>query len=119
MQNNTINIQKENDSLRIENKSLQLERDELKRQLAELKRMIFGSKRECFIPVDSSQMDLFEKIIAKKEKELEKYTVSYKRDKKTEELSDSDLTACPEKRDPKEVNLKNLFFSRLRRKILL
>jgi len=90
-----INIQKEIGSLRIDNKKLQLERDELKRQLAELKRMIFGSKSERFIPVDSSQLSLFEEMISKKEKELEKYTVTYQRDKKKKIKEKPIRTAIP------------------------
>ena len=79
-----VNIQKENDFLRVENKNLQLQRDEFKRQLAELKRMIFGSKSERFKFVDSSQMELFEKELEEKQEELEKYTVTYQRDKEKE-----------------------------------
>ena len=90
-----INIQKEIGSLRIDNKKLQLERDELKRQLAELKRMIFGSKSERFIPVDSSQLSLFEEMISEKEKELEKYTVTYQRDKKKKIKEKPIRTAIP------------------------
>ena len=95
MQNDTINIQKEINSLRFDNKKLQLERDELKRQLAELKRMIFGSKSERFIPVDSSQLSFFEEMITEKEKELEKYTVTYQRDKKKKEKEKPIRTAIP------------------------
>lgn len=95
MQIDTIDIQKEIYSLRINNEKLQLERDELKRQLAELKRMIFGSKSERFIPVDSSQLSLFEKMISEKEKELEKYTVTYQRDKKKKIKEKPIRTAIP------------------------
>lgn len=95
METTSINIQKDNDYLRIENKNLQLQRDELKRQLAELKRMIFGSKSERFIPVDSSQMELFEEMIAEKEKELEKHTVIYQRDKAPKKKEKPIRTAIP------------------------
>jgi len=95
VQIDTIDIQKEIYSLRINNEKLQLERDELKRQLAELKRMIFGSKSERFIPVDSSQLSLFEKMISEKEKELEKYTVTYQRDKKKKIKEKPIRTAIP------------------------
>ena len=95
MQIDTINIQKEINSLRIDNEKLQLERDELKRQLAELKRMIFGSKSERFIPIDSSQLSLFEEMISEKEKELEKYTVTYQRDKKKKIKEKPIRTAIP------------------------
>jgi len=95
VQIDTINIQKEINSLRIDNEKLQLERDELKRQLAELKRMIFGSKSERFIPIDSSQLSLFEEMISEKEKELEKYTVTYQRDKKKKIKEKPIRTAIP------------------------
>jgi len=73
---------------------LTLERDELKRQLAELKRMIFGSKSERFIPVDSSQIALFEEL-SEKEKELEKHIVIYQRDKKPKKKEKPIRTAIP------------------------
>ena len=90
-----VNIQKENDFLRFENKNLQLQRDEFKRQLAELKRMIFGSKSERFKFVDSSQMELFEKELEEKQEELEKYTVTYQRDKKKKNKEKPIRTAIP------------------------
>lgn len=60
---------------------LTFERDELKRRLNDLTRMIFGSKSERFVPVDSKQLQLFENMVAKKEAELEEYTVAYQRKK--------------------------------------
>ena len=42
--------------------------------------MIFGSKCERFSAIDSSQLSFFEEAIA--EKELEKHTITYQRDKK-------------------------------------
>jgi transposase len=68
-----------------ERDELATERDELKRQLAELKRLIFGSKSERFIPVDKSQLALFENLIYQKEAALEKHTITYQRDKKKQE----------------------------------
>jgi transposase len=88
----TLHIEKSPNSLAIELAELTNERDELaserdtlKRQLAELKRMIFGSKSERFIPIDKSQLALFEDLIHQKEAELEKHTITYQRDKKKQE----------------------------------
>ncbi len=72
--------QSEYEKLQLERNDLKLERDEFKRQLEELKRMIFGSKSERFIPVDSAQLDLFEKLLEEKEQELEKHTIVYQRE---------------------------------------
>jgi SMC interacting uncharacterized protein involved in chromosome segregation len=60
---------------------LTTERDELKRQLNELKRMLFGSKSERFTPAIQEQLSLFEELIEKSEKEIEKHTVVYQREK--------------------------------------
>ena len=99
MQKNAKNIQKEIETLRSENKKLQSQLDELKRQLKELKRMVFGSKSERYKPIDSAQMDLFEALIAEKEKELEKeqekYTIIYQRDKKKKKKEKPIRTAIP------------------------
>lgn len=68
--------------------TLTAERNEFKRQLDELKRMIFGSKSERYIPVNSDQLSLFEELIKKTEeaeKELEKHTVVYQREKAKKE----------------------------------
>lgn len=78
-----------------ERDELAAERDELKRQLAELKRMIFGSKSERFIPVDRSQLALFENLIHQKEAELEKHTITYQRDKKKQEKEKPVRTVIP------------------------
>ena len=77
-----------------ERDKLATERDELKRQLAELKRMIFGTKSERFIPVDKTQLLLFEELI-KKEEALEKHTIIYQRDKKKLEKEKPVRTAIP------------------------
>ena len=95
MGNNTINIQKENSFLKTENKNLQSERDEFKRQLDELKRLVFGVKSERFTPVDNSQLELFEQLIAEKEKELEKHTITYQRDKETKKKEKPVRTVIP------------------------
>ena len=95
MQTDVLNIQKSYKSLRIEYKKIQSERDELKRQLEELKRMIFGSKSERFIPVDSSQLELFEQMITEKEEELEKHTVIYQRDKQSTKKEKPVRTVIP------------------------
>ena len=82
IKNNELHIEKRATISVIEFTELTAERDELKRQLTELKRMIFGSKSERFIPVDTSQLALFEDLMNQKEKELEKHTITYQRDKK-------------------------------------
>jgi transposase len=60
---------------------LTAERDELKRQLNELKRMLFGARSERFIPAIEEQFSLFKDLIKKTEKELEKHTIVYQREK--------------------------------------
>ena len=92
-----VNIQKENELLRAENKKLQLELDDLKQTLSKLQRMIFGRKSEGFVPSDESQLKLFEDTLAKKEEEQEseKYTVTYKRDKKPKKNEKPIRTAIP------------------------
>jgi len=47
------------------------ENEYLKQQLSELKRMIFGSKSERFVPIDDSQLSLFD---FEQEKATEKET---------------------------------------------
>lgn len=76
-------------------KKLTFERDDLKRQLAELKRMIFGSKSERFIPVNKAQLDLFEESIKQMDEQVEKYTVTYQRDKKKKNKEKPIRTAIP------------------------
>ncbi len=44
--------------------------------------MVFGSKSERFIPVDTSQLSLFGKIIAEKEEAYKKHIVIYERKQK-------------------------------------
>lgn len=78
-----------------ERDELATERDELKRQLAELKRMIFGSKSERFIPIDTSQLALFEALIHEKEAELNTHTITYQRDKKKPEKEKPVRTVIP------------------------
>ncbi len=74
---------------------LTVERDDLKRQLAELKRMIFGSKSERFIPGDKAQLALFEESIKQIDEQVEKYTVTYQRDKKKKEKEKPVRTVIP------------------------
>ena len=63
--------------------ALRLKLEEYKRQLDSLKRMIFGKKSERFVPtIDSKQLSLFEDLIKQTEQEVEKYTVTYQREKR-------------------------------------
>jgi septal ring factor EnvC (AmiA/AmiB activator) len=85
-----INTLHTEESVTISKKELEkliAERDELKRQLNELKRMIFGSKSERFIPAIQEQLSLFEDLIEKTEKELEKHTIVYQREKAKKQKS--------------------------------
>jgi len=75
---------KEKDIVFLEQKLKEIiaERDELKRQLAELKRLIFGTKSEKYVPkVNDTQLSLFEEEIERQDKEIEEYTIIYKREK--------------------------------------
>jgi hypothetical protein len=74
---------------------LTAERDEFKRQLEELKRMIFGSKSERFIPAIQEQLSLFEELIEKSEKELEKHTIVYQREKASKKKEQAIRYALP------------------------
>ena len=102
IKNNELHIEKrlnisESEFAKLTNErdKLATERDELKRQLAELKRLIFGSKSERFIPVDKSQLALFENLIHQKEAALEKHTITYQRDKKKQEKEKPIRTVIP------------------------
>jgi transposase len=74
---------------------LTAERDELKRQLNELKRMLFGAKSERFIPAIEEQLSLFEDLIKKTEKELEKHTIVYQREKAKKQKEQPIRSALP------------------------
>ena len=71
------------------------ERDELKRQLAEMKRLIFGSKSERYKSIDTSQLELFEELLAKQDEEIEKYTVTYQREQTKKKKEQPIRTAIP------------------------
>ena len=80
--NKNISIsENEFDELVSERDKFKRQSEELKRQLDELKRMIFGSKSERYVPEDSNQLKMFEDLIAEKEKEIEKHTIVYQREK--------------------------------------
>ena len=75
---------------------LRLQLEEYKRQLEALKRMIFGKKSERFVPtVDSQQLSLFEELVEQTEQEIEKYTVTYQREKKKAPKSKPVRSAIP------------------------
>ena len=74
-----LHIVKEIKILKKDYEKLVFERDDFKRQLEELKRMIFGAKSERFVPVDESQLSLFE-ALKEKEEELTKRLVTYQRE---------------------------------------
>ncbi len=73
------------DELVSERDEFKRQSEELKRQLDELKRMIFGAKSERYVPIDSNQLRMFEDMIAEKEKEIEKHTIVYQREKAKKE----------------------------------
>jgi len=76
--------------------ALRLKLEEYKRQLEALKRMIFGKKSERFVPtVDSKQLSLFEDLVEQTEQEIEKYTVTYQREKKKAPKSKPVRSAIP------------------------
>jgi len=88
-----ISISKnELDKLVSERDEFKRQTEELKRQLEELKRMIFGSKSERYVPMDSNQLKMFEDMIVEKEKEIEKHTIVYQREKGK---ICNDLKFCP------------------------
>lgn len=70
------------------------ENEYLKQQLKELKRLIFGSKSERFIPIDESQLQLFDSLEAEApEKEVEE--IIYKRGKSNKEKQPAIRTKLP------------------------
>lgn len=75
--------------------ALRLKLEQYKRQLDSYKRMLFGRKSERFIPIDSIQLSLFEEQIAKIEKEVEKQTITYQREKKQAPKSKPVRSAIP------------------------
>lgn len=73
-----------------------LELNELKRQIKELIRLVHGSKSERFMSdVIINQLSLFEEELQKKEKEIEKYTVTYKREVSEKKKEQPIRTAIP------------------------
>ena len=75
-----------------------LERDKLRDELKELKRIIYGSKSERFISNEiATQLSIFEEEIAKKQKEVEEYTVTYKREKAKTKKDKPVRTTIPER----------------------
>lgn len=83
--NDVIISKNEFDKLISERDEFKLKADSLKRELAELRRMIFGTKSERYVPLNENQLRMFEDLIAEKEKELEKHTVVYQREKAKKE----------------------------------
>jgi transposase len=92
---NTLHIEESVTISKKELEKLTAERDEFKRQLEELKRMIFGSKSERFIPAIEEQLSLFEDLIEKTEKELEKHTIVYQREKAKKQKEQPIRSALP------------------------
>jgi hypothetical protein len=92
---NTLHIEESVTISKKELEKLTAERDEFKRQLNELKRMLFGSKSERFIPVTEEQLSLFEDLIEKTEKELEKHTIVYQREKAKKQKEQPIRSALP------------------------
>jgi transposase len=88
-------LKRQFDELTIERNELTIERNELKRQFEELKRMIFGSKSERYIPLDDTQLRLFEDMLTKKEEELEKHTIVYQREKSKKKKEQPVRSAIP------------------------
>jgi transposase len=95
VQINTIQTQERITVPIAEFEKLSAERDELKRQLNELKRMLFGAKSERFIPAIEEQLSLFEDLIKKTEKELEKHTIVYQREKARKQKEQPIRSALP------------------------
>jgi len=70
--------------------------NDFKLQLDQLKRMIFGVKSERFISESNKiQLSLFEEIIEQKEKEIEKHTIVYQREKAKKKKQKPVRTAIP------------------------
>jgi transposase len=95
VQINTIQTQERITVPIAEFEKLTAERDELKRQLNELNRMLFGAKSERFIPAIEEQLSLFEDLIKKTEKELEKHTIVYQREKARKQKEQPIRSALP------------------------
>ena len=67
-----------------QNEKLLSENEYLKQQLKELKRLIFGSKSERFVPVDGSQLSLFDGP-GQETKALQTEEIKYTREKPVKE----------------------------------